>query len=300
MVKEIKPEEAAKRIEKTMDKKMKEIPSLKPILEPFKGLLIERALIKINIPEHTDIMISAPNEEQFAQGNPLLTIEAIASLIDSWGETVKLTIPPLEKAFPKIRPDITKLTEALDAIEVDLRDCIGALLGSEDKELDEAASRLDIEPSVLRFLLVQIIKPFIEKRAQSFQYLIKEMSWFKGYCPICGSPPELSFIHGKEGQRWLRCSLCGYSWRFKRTECPYCGYEGKKGRQINYIEGRNKEWAEFCPECKRYIVGMDLGTGSEAATEAIAPGLVYLDILAQEKGYAPIAVCAWNIIFTEK
>jgi len=80
----------------------------------------------------------------------------------------------------------------------------------------------------------------------------------------------------------LRCSLCGY-------ECP-------EGREMRYVEGRQNEWAELCSECHKYIVGIDLGASTEAATEAAAPGLVYLDILAQEKGFTPIAVCAWNII----
>ena len=54
--------------------------------------------------------------------------------------------------------------------------------------------------------------------------------------------------------------------------------------------------AELYSECHKYIVGIDLGASTEAVTETAALGLVYLDILAQEKGFTPIAVCAWNII----
>lgn len=296
MSKDIQPKEAARRIEKAMDRKMKDIPSLKSIIDPFKELLIERTLIKAEIRVRTDIDVSAPDKDRFAEGEPLLTTETIASLIDTWGETMMCSASALEKAFPKIRPEITKLTQAMDTGQIDVKDCVLALFVGEDNELDGTASRLGIPSDILRFLLIQISKPFIEKRVQSLQNLIKEMPWFKGYCPICGSFPELSFLHGKEGQRWLRCSLCGYEWRFKRTECPYCGYEGKKGKQLDYIEGRNKEWAESCPECKRYIVGTDLGASTETATEAVAPGLIYLDILAQKKGFTPIAVCAWNMV----
>ncbi|RPJ56156.1 MAG: formate dehydrogenase accessory protein FdhE, partial [Dehalococcoidia bacterium] len=94
--------------------------------------------------------------------------------------------------------------------------------------------------------------------------------------------------------------LCGHEWRFKKTECPYCGYEGQKGRTLIYVKDRKNEWVELCSECHKYIVGIDLGTSTEAATEAAAPSLVYLDILAQEKGFTPIAVCAWNVIDTTK
>lgn len=300
MAKEMKPEEIAKRIEKKLDKRITDIPSTKPILEPFKELLVERALIKARVSESSDLHISMSDPKRFADGEPLLTIDDIARLIDTWGETVKLTISSLEKAFPKIKPELARLTEALDAGNVDLRDCIGALLGGEDEELDDIASRLDIQPDVLRFILIQILKPFVEKRIKSFQGLIKKLPWHRGYCPVCGSLPELSFTRGREGQRWLRCSLCGYEWQFKKSECPYCGYEGKKGRKLTYLEERKNEWAELCPECHKYIVGIDLGASSDIPTEAIAPGLVYLDILAQQKGYNPVAVCAWNMIDTTK
>lgn len=34
----------------------------------------------------------------------------------------------------------------------------------------------------------------------------------------------------------------------------------------------------------------------EVVTEVAAIGMLYLDILAQGKGFPPVAVCAWNVV----
>jgi hypothetical protein len=36
----------------------------------------------------------------------------------------------------------------------------------------------------------------------------------------------------------------------------------------------------------------------EVVTELAAKGMLYLDILAQGKGFLPVALCAWNIVAT--
>ena len=127
--------------------------------------------------------------------------------------------------------------------------------------------------------------------------LIQNLPWHKGYCPICGSFPELSFLQGNEGRRWLRCSLCGYEWRFDRMICPYCEAIDRKGMKLNYIEGRQHEWVELCVKCHRYIVSTDLREHKgKVFTEVAAIGMVYLDIVAQSKSFSPIADCAWNVI----
>ncbi len=82
------------------------------------------------------------------------------------------------------------------------------------------------------------MKPLVEKKAEALRALIAGLRWHKGYCPICGSMPELSFIKGEEGQRWLRCALCSHSWRFLRPSCPFCENEDQEQHSIYYIDGR--------------------------------------------------------------
>jgi FdhE protein len=172
-----------------------------------------------------------------------------------------------------------------------------ALLKGQEKKIDEIALNLETQPLILKFILDQLMKPFLEKSIEAIQSLIQNLTWPKGYCPICGSFPELSFLKEVEGQRWLRCSLCGYEWRFLRTMCPFCETDDHEKMELYFVEGREHERAELCYECNRYIVNIDTRKcAEEVVTEVAAIGMLYLDILAQGEGFHPVAVCAWNVV----
>ena len=109
--------------------------------------------------------------------------------------------------------------------------------------------------------------------------------------------PELAYLKGEEGQRWLRCSFCGNDWRYVRLACPFCENEEQESLLIYYIAGREQERVEACRKCGRYVVSIDLrGRLDEAVLEVAALGMVHLDVIRQQKGLLPAAVCAWNIV----
>jgi len=66
----------------------------------------------------------------------------------------------------------------------------------------------------------------------------------------------------------------------------------------NYCRSRdsNTDGSNPCPKCNKYIVGLDLRRKNNISTELAALSMVHLDAIAQQKGYLPIAECAWNII----
>lgn len=296
MINEVQSGKAARKIENAINKIEKETPSLKSVLDAFREIFISRAILKTRLSDLPDIHLPQPDPVRFSQGVPLLTEGIISSLIDPWGESVKETIPPLEKGFPKIKPELMRLKAALEGGEDDLKHCTGSLMRGQEEEFNEIASHLEIQPLILRFILGQMLKPFIERRVERFQPLIENLPWHKGYCPLCGSFPELSFIRGEEGKRWLRCSLCGHEWRFKRAACPFCENEDHEKMELKFIEGREHEWVELCYKCRKYNVNIDTRKCAEEVTiEVVALGMLLLDIVAQEKGFSPLAYCAWNV-----
>jgi FdhE protein len=285
------------KIEKAIHKIEKEIPHLKSVLDAFQEIFIARTLFKANLSDLPDIPISPPDSFQFSQGVPLVSGETLSRFIDSWDRSVDFMIPYIEKGFPKIKPELTRLKTAVEKGQVDLKDCMKALLKGQEKRIDEIASNLKIQPLILRFILDQLMKPFLEKRIKGTQSLIQNLVWDKGYCPLCGSFPELSFLKEKEGERWLRCSLCSHEWRFIRMKCPFCENDDHEKMELYFVEGREHERAELCYQCKRYIVNIDLrNCAEEVVTEVAAIGMLYLDILAQGKGFLPVALCAWNMV----
>jgi FdhE protein len=206
-------------------------------------------------------------------------------------------LPYIEKGFPKIKPELKRLKVAFEQGHLDLKYCMKVLANAQEEKINEIALSLQTQPLILRFILDQLMKPFLEKRIEGIQSLIQNLAWPKGYCPLCGSFPELSFLQGDEGQRWLRCALCGHEWRFMRTMCPFCENDDHEKMEFYFVEGREHERAELCHKCNRYIVNIDMRKcAEEVVTEVAAIGMLYLDILAQGKGFLPVALCAWNVV----
>lgn len=113
--------------------------------------------------------------------------------------------------------------------------------------------------------------------------------WERPYCPICGSRPHGSCIKGKEGKRYLHCSLCRHEWLFPRTVCPACGQDKPQDILLYYLEGSQMERAEVCKLCKHYILSVDMKelTG-ETPLELYLLCMMPLDVLMQEESYVPL------------
>lgn len=300
MVKQPRSNEARKnesqRIEQAIERIEREKPSLEPIAEAMKEVLVSRATLKARIPLAGRFPLPTPDPKRHSEGRPVLDREGLAALADPWGETAAATIGSLARAFPGIAAEARRLQEALDRGEADLPECLRALMQGDEGGLDRIAGRLAVPAPVLGFLLGQMLKPFVEKRTEPLQAQIRRLPWHRGFCPVCGSLPEITFLQGEEGQRWLRCSLCACEYPFNRMLCPHCEAQGQKKSLIR-VQGRPHEFAELYAGCRRYIVGIDLREAKrESITPASAVGLVHLDIMAQEKGYSPMAVCAWNMV----
>ena len=242
-----------------------------------------------------------PDRLRFEQGVPLTSEEALLQVPEElWKRAADRLIPAVEHGFPKLGNELSIIKQALTAGRLNPERCFKVLARGPSGAAEAAAKDLGVGSRSLQFILSQIMKPLVEKKAEALCSLIAGLGWPKGYCPICGSMPELSFIKGEEGQRWLRCALCGHSWRFLRPSCPFCENEDQEKHSIYYVAGREQEWAEVCEKCGRYVVCIDLrGQLDESVLEVAALGMVHLDVLAQEKGLFPAALCAWNAVSSE-
>ncbi len=297
MADESTTEELVKRIKKTITKIKKEMPSLAIILKVYGKVFAEKARLKEELPLMMDVPVSPPDPLRFSQGMTLLNEGIFPLSTDSMEKVRDRMIPVLSKAFPKIRPVLRKLKMAFKKNQLDLKNCMESMLHSRDEEIEQTAFRLGTDTLTLKFILSQIMKPVIERQAENLRSLIENLSWHKGYCPVCGSFPELSYLKGDEGQRWLRCALCSHEWRFMRTQCPFCENEDPEKSELCFVEDRSYERAEMCHQCKRYIVSIDLRKYPyDFIPEVAAVGTMYLDILAQEKGFLPMADSAWTLV----
>lgn len=282
-------------MEKAFESIERDVPSLKPVVNAFREIMISRVILKATLSDRSEIHVLPPEPSRFTEGHPLLTEETIASLIGPWGKSVESTMQSLARAFPNIAAEVLRLSDALKAGNVDLKQCIGFLVERREEDIDKIAAHVGSQPTALKFILGQMLKPFVEKRTESLRPLIENLPWQKGYCPICGAFPEMRFVKGEEGQRWLRCSLCGYEWEFDRQACPYCG-EKNETKDFISVAGFEHQWVELCHHCHRYIVGIDLRKQIGVTAVVASVGMVHLDIIAQNRGFLPAAECAWSFL----
>jgi len=148
--------------------------------------------------------------------------------------------------------------------------------------------KLGSTSAAAELLLGQIVKAVAETVAHRVCASAELDGWNKGYCPVCGSPPELSYLEGVEGRRRLSCSLCAATWRFTRVACPSCETDKHDQFEYFYAEDRPQERAEACNVCKRYVLAVDRRELSREMVPCVEPlGLVHLDMIMQERGYIP-------------
>jgi FdhE protein len=297
MVDESVMEDRVKKIKKTITKIKNEMPSLAIILNTYGKVFTERAKLIEELPLSKTVRISSPDSLRFARGITLMNEGIFPLSTDSMEKVSDHMIPVLSKAFPKIRPVLRKLKMTLKKNQLDLKKCMESMLQGQDEIIRQAAFQLDTDLLTMKFILGQILKPLMEKQAKSLRSVIQNSAWKKGYCPVCGSLPALSYLKGEEGQRWLICGLCSHEWRFMRTQCPCCETEDPKKSELCFVEDRAYERAEMCHQCKRYLVGVDLRKYPyQFIPEVAVAGMMYLDVLCQEKGFLPMADSAWTLV----
>ncbi len=286
---------ASNRVHSSMQRMRKDLPQLESIFIAFEDLLAETAQLS----EELTVSDAAPSDFdhlKFTSGVPLLGDDDLAppkNILIHIADHISLI---LERSFPAIKQQVSVVASALQSDKITPDIAILAITGPDSERFTSCATDLEIEPSILSFILSWFVKPFAIKTARQIK-IPEDYHWSKGYCPLCGSWPELSYLEGKEGHRFLRCSFCSNEWGFPRLECPFCETENQQTLELLYSDDRPYERAEICHECKKYIVGVDTrAMALDLVPETAAIGMVYLDILAQEKGYAPGAFCGWNVV----
>lgn len=283
-------------IRDSLQKTKKDIPQLSGIVDAFEDLLVKRAIAKFTLPtpNFSNVIIDLG---RFSHGVPVVDEGNIDIEKESFKKVALLLLPAIRKGFPKLDVPLSRFESFINENETAIDQLIPALESSDRAVLDQLAGNLDISATALQFVCSELAKPFAEKIAEAIAPLIKDVAWSKGYCPICGAWPELSTWKGPEGRRFLNCSVCGHEWTYMRTQCPFCENSDNAKLEIIFSEDRNFEHAELCHVCMKYVAGIDTRNMINPPYPSVASlGLIYLDFLAQERGFAPGATSAWNVL----
>lgn len=286
---------AAGRVADALKKTSEENRYLRTVLAPFAGLLMEQARWKAELPATEAGDAVAPDATRFGNGIPVTDRQSLICLGDLWKEAAERLVPPFAEGFAEVAEGLRRLQYAILKGGFDPDSYWSRALKNRDAAVPDEARAIGLEADVLQFALIQLAKPVVERRAESLQPLIKNLTWKKGYCPICGSLPELSLLKGKEGHRWLRCAFCAGEWRFHRTTCPNCESQKPDDIELCYVEGREHERVELCHNCMTYVVSVDVRIlADQIVPEVTRLGLLHLDAIAQRREFRPMNPTGWT------
>jgi FdhE protein len=186
------------------------------------------------------------------------------------------------------RKDRSGLAKALKESEKDLKwnhRLFAAILNQDEDVSAIMADQVGLDPLTLLFLGKTALRPSLETLRRLMEEIIDEKPWDHGYCPLCGSPPDMARFT-KAGKRSIHCELCGQEWAFTRIGCPFC--DNRDPEDLGYFEAEGEEGLRvyYCNVCHKYLKTIDSRVFEEVAPlELESLATLHLDLVANRNGY---------------
>ena len=254
-------------------------PAAAPALQSYAGLARIMTRAEPKRPKHGHLEIRRK------EGRPLFSRQDLPVDFGAAASLLNQFFADLSKMD---REDQAGLAKALEQAENDPRwtgSVFKAILEQDEKALEVIASQVGLDPRTLLFLGKTALRPSSESLRCMMQESIHEKNWDHGYCPLCGSQPDMACFT-KTGKRQLHCELCGEKWAFSRIGCPFCNNEEQK--DLGYFEAEEEEGLRvyFCSSCHRYLKTIDTRIFEEIAPlELESLATLHLDVIAHESGF---------------
>jgi len=286
----------ASRMEGVINDMINRSPHSEGIIKAFKPLLMVRERLTgellLEPVDHSRI-----NREKLRKGIPCTGQVPFFLQGDPWDIMGLEVAGAVRQGFPYLADDAAMLENGIRSGIV-LYKAFSDFPKSIEQAVEKWSGAMNVKPQLVGLVLGAVARIILQAKTNGLGERIAAMGWEKGYCPVCGAHPTIAVIREKITQKWLHCSRCGHEWRFSRMICPGCEQESASGLEYFYVEDKKQETAFTCSHCKRYLITLnhvsDLGDHDR---DVSAMSLVHLDIIMQEKGYAPMTWCEWNAIY---
>lgn len=299
-------------------------PAFSDIATSYALLQKARLQAQADLPP-ASVLGGAPDTAALLQGTPLLAplLEALTTPTPEFLERFRCAarhmLPAAAQAFPKLAPALAGI--AVRLVSEDAAPGHGSALasilvsalapgGAKARSLEHLAEELALDATALHVAARESLLAVLFHEAGLLSPLVDQDAWRRGYCPVCGGGPDVGFMkEGKEdsefliakaGQLWLHCGQCAALWRFPRMRCAGCGAEDPQTQDLLMAEGdlrADTERAHLCQECQGYFTTVNLVDRLDRMNLEMLPiSLLHLDLLAQERGFSPLAPSSWNCL----
>lgn len=234
--------------------------------------------------------------EAHAQGQPLLPAAAfpidLARARGLWEELCALLTESGGKPAAAVR-DLRREVEKHASVP---EEAFAAFARGDGDFFERWGQRLPQAPALVHFLAQAALTPQLAATAELLASgHDSRRVWEYGHCPVCGRPPFMGALRGKEGQRWHSCSFCGVSWRAPRLQCPFCLERGEDKLRMFTTDCLPRYEVQVCKGCGNYIKLDDLREKDGGLPPCLSDlASLPLDVLARQEGYARPTPSAWG------
>jgi FdhE protein len=286
-------------------------PVLEPIIWSFAQIAMEKRRLGHHLeggPPAAGCLLQNLDLDRLARGVPLLAGVAFDPLRNAMDQIFDAMLVVMRRVFSQLAAAFASVEDIRRRGQLDTCKTARAYLDGDASILGALAESSGVSPAVLTLVLNSSLSAMLKKLQPELAAYAREVQWLRGYCPICGSMPSISylaeagdlgseFLKGGGGQRYLHCSLCGHEWRFMRSKCPACDTEESGMHLYFQMEEESSERIDICRNCGGYLPCLDLReTTQRMPMDIVAVGMIHLDAWASEKGYHPLAPSPWNLI----
>ncbi len=263
--------------------------------------LVERVL-PLQMQAHAQAQVSLPDpaacasDEAMFAGSPMILRENFPHDMAQALRLFPLLLDLLADTSGAASHAANTLRAAMAAGELDPAQALRALPAGDEALFADWRQRLPESPRALGFLAASALWPSLNAAALALATRLPEnLPHEHGHCPLCSSLPYITFLRGKEGQRFGVCSFCGFEHRIRRISCPYCDESDTSKLKLFRVAEYPGVTVGVCETCSMYVKTLDyreLDQGLLPALDDMAT--VALDVLAQGQGYKRPTLSAWG------
>jgi FdhE protein len=279
---------------------------LENLLRPFAALFIEKARLAVALKAELNPAQLPISPKRLSEGVPILTGISFDSLKPALDRAFAALVPVLKKSFPALAFDLDCIEAAQRNASLELSRLAETYWENRLEGLRETPLLPEADQGSVAFVVNLVISAVLQSLAPSVADWVSDLQWDRGYCPVCGSLPSISylskpqcssseFLVGGGGQRYLHCTICGQDWRVRRHLCAACERDDTDEHMYFHVPDTVGERVDICRLCGHYLPCIDLrDLDALPHLDTMSVGLVHLDMLAQEKGFSPMVRTPWN------
>ncbi|MDD2585318.1 MAG: formate dehydrogenase accessory protein FdhE [Syntrophomonadaceae bacterium] len=233
--------------------------------------------------ETADILTLIANNKK-----PLVKIHKLKIDIDQYKTMFINLLDFLSRVRPQAAEKLKAVYDYID--ELSFSTIMAKIIADDLKYFNDLAADINVPGDLLFFVLDHALRPFLRVYAAPYQEAIANdefQSWnFSRECPVCGSRSHFSRLRTNDGRRFMFCDRCFIEWETRYLKCVHC--DNDEPGTVKYLSVENDDAYQLyvCEKCKGYLKTYDERTAGKTTDMFIANiETVYLDMLAQEKGY---------------